>query len=211
MVTRTKSRPLPELTVGVTLEPTDRESLLPLLFEVLNIDPSDPAADWARATIQSVLNHCARRLLLGERVSLPVHTKAALEPIAYQASALALLLDPGRLAQPVVRGLGIDRDGVFALRTSLEHIASNAQRALKDLKKSPSTKGEHNAIYAEALEGVHKVLGDLFESLRVGSEGDDPKERAGDKQEFIELCRGLLPAAPAHRERKKKPATRRAK
>lgn len=192
------------MSVGVTLRPAGRDSVLPLLFEVLNIDPSHPSADSAEAAIQSALEHCARWMLLGERLSMPAHTTAALEPIATQANALATLLDPWRLAQPVVRGLGIDRDEIFALRESLENVANNAQRAIRTLKKAPSSKGEHNAQYAEALEGVQKVLADLFESLRVDCEKQDPVEREGDKQEFIRLCRARLPAAPAHRKRKRK-------
>lgn len=210
MVTRTKPKTLPDLGVGVTLRPEGRKSVLPLIFEVLNIDPSDPPADAVEATIQSALEHCARRLLLsGERLSMPAHTKAALEPISNQANALAALLDPWRLAPPVVRGLGINRDEIFALRTLLEGLANNAQRAIQNLKKAPSPKGEHNAHYAEALEGVHKVLADLFESLRIDADGQDAAGREGDKQEFIRLCRGRLPAAPAHRTRKK--ASKRAK
>jgi hypothetical protein len=211
MVTRTKAKTLPELAVGVTLRPPGRESVLPLLFEVLNVDSSDPSADSVEARIQSTLEHCARRLLVGERFSMPAHTVAALEPIASQANALALLLDPWTLAQPVVRGLGVDRDQLFALRRTLEDMANNAQREIRKLKKSGPSRGKHNAHYAEALEGVQKVLGDLFESLRIDSKDEDPSEREGDKQEFIRRCRGRLPAAPAHRERKKKGATKRAK
>lgn len=215
MVTRTKPRPLPDLGVGAAVggssQPPLRKSLLPILLETLNIERNDPSADAAKAMIESVVGHCARGLLMGERLSLPPHTIAALEPIANQASALAELLDHSSLAQPVVRGLGIDRDQIFALRSSLEHLAGNAYREIERYRKIPSSKGEHNAMYAKALKDALHMLDALFEKLRVDHADSDPNERDADKREFIRLCRGRLPAAPAHRAGAKKTKTKRAK
>ncbi len=74
-----------------------------------------------------------------------------------------------------------------------------------------TTRGAHNAIYSNALKDVEQVLEDLFETLRADDAGADPKERAGDKSEFLKLCRGRLPAAPAHRRREKRATTKGAK
>ena len=197
MVTRSKPKQVADPYVGVTLIRPGKvaDRFLPLLFETLNIDRRNSSSDRVQATIQSVLDHCARRLLFDERVSNPSSTRATLRPIGSQAAALAKLMDAHRLAPPVVRALGMTHDEIFALRNSLDALTRNAEQAIMQLATA-NTRGAHNAIYSNALKDVEQLLGDLFETLRADDAGADPKERAGDKSEFLKLCRGRLPAAP---------------
>jgi hypothetical protein len=209
VVTKSQPRRLPELVVSGEL-PKDFEERSKFL-EVLNIDVADTVRrEESVSAIEQVLKVCARRLLSSERYAFDAHVRAALDPIALHAEKLATLLDPWNLAEPVVRAMGRTRDEIFAIRTELEGLAQRSREASNRLADR-NGRGEHAAVFANALIDVKIMLDGLFESLRVDEPDDESSEREAAKEEFIRLCRGRLPAAPAHRNRKKKAATKRAK
>jgi hypothetical protein len=152
--------------------------------------------------IESLLTAAANRMARSDEIRLPSQKKATIAPVAKMARSLAEALHPSRWAAGDYAELGATSDELLQAHIGLAQLARKAEAAMARLDRVSSS-GMNALFFSSALNNATETLGRIFDHARPVAEGEDAAERAGSREEFIEVCRKYLPKS----SRGRKPAS----